>query len=251
MNRTFIFTAVILIFLAFGLTAGSAAGTTIRIYYEDNAQFELVGSDGRRILIDVYDPSLLSSPATSDDILLTTHPHWDHLNPAFFNTFPGRRFSTPGELTVDGIRIRGVLTSHFSIPEQPIAKAHRNISYVIDWNGLRILHFGDNQQLLLTEPQLRAIGRVDIAMASLIYDPSGVIDPGGFGPLAQVRPKLVIPTHMNQYSGRHGLELWTGFRTEKSFVTVEAEDLTGGTRVLLMGKNARLFGELPIWEASN
>jgi len=48
-------------------------------------------SSGRRILIDVYDPTLLTSPARATDILLTTHNHSDHYLESFEQSFPGRR----------------------------------------------------------------------------------------------------------------------------------------------------------------
>jgi len=54
------------------------AGVLLKIYYEQNAQVELINSEGSRVLIDVHDPTALSSPPTVNDVLLTTHNHGDH-----------------------------------------------------------------------------------------------------------------------------------------------------------------------------
>ena len=50
----------------------------ITLYHEIYAQVEIISPRGVRVLIDVHDPSLLSKPATKQDMLLTTHRHFDH-----------------------------------------------------------------------------------------------------------------------------------------------------------------------------
>jgi hypothetical protein len=66
--------------LLFSLASYSFAAPSIEIHYAEYAQVELINSKGTRILIDVFDPSRLSRPATSKDILLTTHTASDHTN---------------------------------------------------------------------------------------------------------------------------------------------------------------------------
>jgi hypothetical protein len=52
----------------------SSPSGEITIYYGDGSQFELIDTQGNRVLIDVSNPKFLSTPATDTDILLTTQP---------------------------------------------------------------------------------------------------------------------------------------------------------------------------------
>ena len=59
----------------------------VTIYHEGSAsavQMELISPKGVRVLIDVNNHELLSSPATAKDILLTSHGHSDHLLTSFY-----------------------------------------------------------------------------------------------------------------------------------------------------------------------
>ncbi|NQT56646.1 MAG: hypothetical protein HQ551_10500 [Desulfobacteraceae bacterium] len=74
-----------------GLLNQVLAGDSLKLYYEESAQIELIGPEGSRVLIDVNDPSALSGPPTAQDVLLTTHNHGDHRRLDFINSFPGKQ----------------------------------------------------------------------------------------------------------------------------------------------------------------
>ncbi len=74
-----------------GLQNEALAGGTIKLYYEENAQVELISPAGSRVLIDVNNPDALSSPPTANDVLLTTHNHGDHRRLDFVKSFPGKQ----------------------------------------------------------------------------------------------------------------------------------------------------------------
>jgi len=49
------------------------AGDPFKLYYEENAQVELISPAGSRVLIDVHDPGALSSPPTAKDGLVAQY----------------------------------------------------------------------------------------------------------------------------------------------------------------------------------
>ena len=80
-------TLVVLLLVA----CGTSEATSVTLYHEGYAQVELISPQGTRVLIDVADPSALISPATEEDILLTTHGHSDHFDADFADSFPGQQ----------------------------------------------------------------------------------------------------------------------------------------------------------------
>jgi len=118
----------------------SYAAPAVTLYFEGNGQVELISSKGTRVLIDIMDPSSLSSPATKNDTLLTTHMHPDHV-------------------------------------------------------------VGDVGQNALTPEQLEALGKVDVAIMQLdnTFSEMNMHNKKGFNMMAQVKPHLIIPTHISSH----------------------------------------------------
>jgi len=202
--------------------SGEPSGGQVTLYYEENAQFELISPQGTRVLIDVFNPSALSSPVTEKDILLTTHGHDDHIKSDFAGSFPGQQ-----------LRIR---------------------EGEINMGGLRIVHFGDIGQEQLTPEQLDALGQVDIALTQFVnsYSQMSVGNKKGFNLMAQVKPRLIIPTHggSDMDAIQYAMELWDVVAADASEVSVGRSDLSEGTEVLVMGEMAsamKKIYDLPTW----
>ena len=162
--------ALVLMLLVLSLVAcgkSTSEGGQITLYYEENAQFELIGPQGTRVLIDVFNPLALSSPVTDKDILLTTHGHNDHFKADFADSFPGQQLRMQeGESNLSDVSIRGIASSHS--PAREIKPGLGNYIFIVDMGGLRIAHFGDIGQEQLTQEQLDALGEVDIAVTQLV-----------------------------------------------------------------------------------
>ncbi len=64
--------------------------------------------------------------------------------------------------------------------------------------GLRVAHFGDIGQKALTPDQLKILGKVDIAITQLanMYSDMTAQNKKGFNLMDQLKPKLIIPTHI-------------------------------------------------------
>jgi L-ascorbate metabolism protein UlaG (beta-lactamase superfamily) len=252
--------AIILLVLT-GLTLGACQTKPegeVTIYYEENAQFELIGPQGERVLIDVYDPSLLSAPASENDILLTTHGHQDHFNPGFIADFPGEQlFIRSGELSTGDVSITGIASAHTAFDSETYPEeGGSNYIYVIEIGGMRIAHLGDIGQEELTAEQLEALGEVDIALTQFVnsYSQMDMTNLKGFNLMEQLKPKLIIPTHGNGNMDAmgHAGELWQAYANPPREITIRQSDFGEGTQFVIVGAGAnsmQAIFNLPFWGA--
>ncbi len=213
----------------------------VKIYYEETAQVELVSEEGTRVFIDVYDPNQVSSPATENDILLTTHSHFDHFNEDFLTSFPGQQLRfEPGEINLPDVTIKGIVSSH-NITTEPDGS---NYIFIIDMGGLRIVHFGDIGQDQLTEEQLNELGEVDIAITqfSNSYSDMNIENKKGFNLMKQVQPRLIIPTHYDTDSLEYAIETWEVVCiTDTNLLTINSSGLPEETTLIVMGQVAPVY----------
>ncbi len=230
----------------------------ITIYYGDNAQFELIDADGHRVLIDVYNPDLLSSPATEADILLTTHAHRDHVNTSFLGDFPGQQlYIGIGEITQPGITVFGMASTHTAFSNDQFQDAEgSNYIYLIEIGGLRIAHFGDIGQEELTAEQLETLGEVDIALTQFVnsYSQMDKNNQKGFNLMDQLKPKLIIPTHGNGNMDAMGYanEIWEAYSNPSNHLVIRSADLGKETKFIIVGAAAnsmQAIYDLPGWES--
>jgi len=212
----------------------------VTLQYGGNAQFEIVSLSGQRVLIDVYDPQKLSGPAAEGDVLLTTHTHWDHWNADFQASFPGLQlFVESGVLEAPGAIIQGIASAH-NAGDALQPEGGTNYIYVIEIGGLRIVHFGDIGQKALNEEQLVALGPVDIAITQLNnpYSEMNAENAKGIHLIEQVRPRLIIPTHVNLDTAKLAVTQWPGYASTTPSVQICQSDLGDATRVLFLGETA-------------
>ena len=208
----------------------------VKITYEENAQFELVSPQGTRVLIDIADPSKLTSPATAQDILLTTHSHGDHYDSTFVKSFLGQQLTfQEGEIKQADVAIKAIKAAHNATPPDG-----SDYLYVVDMGGLRIVHFGDLGQEKLTQDQMDQLGAVDVALSQLenSYSAMSLANKKGFNQMEQVKPRLLIPTHGNGNMEvlKYALGLWKDGYADSGPVAIGRSDLpAGGTKLLVMG----------------
>lgn len=219
----------------------------VTLIYEDNAQVELVTPSGRHIYIDVYNVGALSKTPSADDVLLTTHKHFDHYYPEFQSKFPGQQlFTQTGTIELpDGTVITGIASAHNT--NDPVLEENSNdYIYVIDIAGLRIAHFGDIGQEALSEAQLAAIGTVDLAITqfSNSFSSMDATNLKGFNLMDQVKPRLVIPTHSDEDTIKIAVERWKGYYTESRTVTLSASSIPSDQSILILGNLAPSYGKL-------
>ncbi len=227
-------------------TEGTPASTDVlKVTYGGTAHFELAAPSGKRVFIDVADPSVVTSPPTKDDVLLTTHLHPDHYVPDWGEAFPGQQvLNKSGSFTFGDVKVVSIDASHTDDPIDPADPT--NHIFVVEFAGFKIVHLGSTGQTKLTAEQLAAIGSdVDILMAVLTN--VGGSDPNetkAIDIVNQIKPKLLIPTHTDlkyvQAAGKVFSPSWTG----KSTVTIPKAQLTAKTAVLFMGNVAISYGAI-------
>lgn len=246
-------TPLLLALLLFPLAACAepAASATpavkgVTLTYGDNAQVELVTATGRHIYIDVYNADSLTKPPSADDILLTTHLHGDHYYRAFVDGFPGRQlFTSEGKIELTDVTVTGLASAHNSGDEIK-AVGSTNYIYIIEAGGLRIVHFGDIGQDVLTEGQLAAIGKVDLAITQFAnsFSNMSAANLKGFNLMDQVKPHLILPTHSDSASIKIAAGRWPGYYSETPTVTLSPADLPGETSLLILGMLAAPYGKI-------
>ena len=148
-------------------------------------------SGQKTIAIDPFDKKIgLKPPSFSADLVLVTHSHYDHSNVGAINGDPFV-IDGPGEYEHQGIRVKGIESYH---DNKKGKERGLNTIYLIQHEGLRIVHTGDLGQTELSESQLESIGFVDVLL----------IPVGGFftingkeaGSLVKtIQPRIAVPMH--------------------------------------------------------
>lgn len=151
---------------------------------------------GKAILItDPFDSSIgLKMPKIQADIVTVSHDHYDHANTQRIVGVSEQEepfvIKGPGEYEIKEVVILGIGSFH---DNQKGKVRGTNTIYLIEIDGLKLVHLGDLGHLL-EEEHLEKLGEVDV-----LFIPVG----GGFTldyrkaveVVEQVEPKIVIPMH--------------------------------------------------------
>jgi L-ascorbate metabolism protein UlaG (beta-lactamase superfamily) len=198
--------------LAAVLTIAAAAGAADKqqptITWHGQSFFELVTGDGARI---VLDPHLIEQygriTVPKADLILMSHTHTDHtMVEVVDDGKKTKQFNAIKDPKADGTRQEWNLVDEKvkDVKFKSIESYHDDMSgmkrgkngiWVIETDGLRIVHLGDLGQKELTDKQLKDIGSVDVLMIPV----GGVYTINGSDAkdiIAQIKPKrYIIPMH--------------------------------------------------------
>jgi L-ascorbate metabolism protein UlaG (beta-lactamase superfamily) len=183
------------------LTAEESGKVTIR--WHGQSFFEIISSKGTRIVIDPHGIDAYGRITARADLVLISHFHADHTNLDAIENRDKAKILTG--LKSDGKRIdwnridevfRDVRVRTVGVYHDDSAGLERgkNAVFVIDVDGMRIVHLGDLGHLL-TEAQVAQIGAVDVLMIPVggVYSINGT---DAKKVVAQLKPrKYVIPMH--------------------------------------------------------
>lgn len=162
----------------------------MKIKWLGHSCFVLTAADGTRILTDPYDETVGYPPLKAEaDIVTVSHHHFDHDHTS---SVKGRFISIdkPGRQTAGGIDINGIETFHDEVRG---AKRGKNIIFTFVVDGLNICHCGDLGHLL-TDEQIREIGKVDILFLPMAG--TFTIDTDeACSVMKQLDPVITIPMH--------------------------------------------------------
>ncbi len=161
------------------------------ITYYGHALFALETADGHTLVTDPYDDSVgYTIGRLQGDVVTVSHEHHDHNN---ISLVEGNPAVIRGEGVFDplsNMRITGFPSFHDG---QQGARRGRNTLYLMETDGLRLLHLGDLGHGL-SPAACAALGRVDILMV-----PVGgyyTIDANQAVHLCHtLQPRIIIPMH--------------------------------------------------------
>jgi L-ascorbate metabolism protein UlaG (beta-lactamase superfamily) len=174
------------------------------IRWHGQSFFEVISSEGTRI---VLDPHVLEEYPESKplaDVILMSHFHVDHSKPEAVQNYKRARQINAlkkGEgraqewniinETIKGVRVQTMGTYHDKMAGLERGK---NGVFILDMDGLRIVHLGDLGHLL-SRDQVRKLGKVDVLMIPVggVYTLNGV---DAQKVVEQIKPRrYVIPMH--------------------------------------------------------
>jgi L-ascorbate metabolism protein UlaG (beta-lactamase superfamily) len=131
-----------------------------------------------------YEPLKLKA-----DIVTVSHATAGHNNVAAIKG-DAHVIDGPGEFEIGGVFITGVQTNGHTKSE---VKVLRNTMYLLDFNGINVLHLGDLNRIP-SQTEVEDLGPIDVALVPV----------GGGGALSAIKateiisllePSLVIPMH--------------------------------------------------------
>lgn len=197
----------------------------MNLRYLGHSAFLLTLDNGVQILIDPFgNPSDgrhwfdREPPPLAPDLVLITHPHFDHDNLA---TITNRPTIIRDALAVrgDGFRIQGFCGRHARHYGQEFGQ--KNIIFVIeveDSGGrVRLCHWGDNRP----DFDVARLGPIDLLMLP-VDDSEHILDLAEVDDIiARIRPRVVLPTHYHipgltsPQAGLGGVGGWLAGRRER------------------------------------
>jgi L-ascorbate metabolism protein UlaG (beta-lactamase superfamily) len=212
--------AALLLFAA----AAPAADKPVVIRWHGQSFFEIISTRGTRIVLDPHAIEAYGRKEVPADLVLMSHFHVDHTRTdaipnvkqaKLINALKreGNRWNPVDEKFKD-VRVQTLGTYHDSMSG---LKHGKNGVFILDVDGLRIVHLGDLGHTL-SPPQLRKLGRVDV----LLIPVGGVYSINGLEAqkvVEQIKPRrYIIPMH-------YGTEVYSDLLDLKYFL----DDQTMGT----------------------
>ena len=160
------------------LFAGGVSAKNVVIKWHGQSFFEIKSSEGTVIAIDPHNIEAYGRREVNADAVLMTHYHIDHTAPEPIANFEKTKVlrglkktkegSPPGknedfnefDVKVKDVRIQCIASYHDNMQG---LKRGKNGIFIVEVDGLRIVHLGDLGHLL-TKDQVKAIGKVDVLM---------------------------------------------------------------------------------------
>lgn len=172
------------------------------------------------IVVDPYAKEVgLTPPRFRADIVLVTHPHYDHSNK---ETLTGDPFiiTDPGEYETRGVYIQGIQTFHDTVEGK---ERGLNTIYKIECEGIRLLHLGDFGEKEMRSETLEDIGTIDILMTP-VGGKYTIDGEGATRVVHQIEPQFVIPMHYKIPGLKIAIDGVEPFLKEMGATKIEAQE---------------------------
>lgn len=188
----------------------------------------ITSANGESIVVDPTSMPKKDIVDINPAAILETHSHPDHIDAAFELAYKGVPMLKYTEGTIDtkDFHIYSVLSSH---NDDNISTS--NVIMVMEVDGLRIAHMGDIGQTALTDDQLKAIGKIDIAFMQFenSYSSMNLENEKGFKLIEQLNPSIIIPTHYTQAAQPVLEEKYGAITNFDNILEISKDDIPEGT----------------------
>lgn len=165
----------------------------VLIKWHGHACFEIIDGEGRSIVIDPHDGGSigLRKPRAKADAVLITHDHFDHnAHDVVLKENGELHVMKQGEFSVLGHKVLGIKVYHDKFKGR---RRGHVISYLIDVDGIRILHLGDIGHIP-GEEELKSFGKPHVLMVPV--GGTFTIDGKEAKDLIELmKPRAAIPMH--------------------------------------------------------
>ena len=198
----------------------------MKIKYLAHSAFLITSGAGVRIVTDPYTPSgglKYQGIKETADAVTVSHEHGDH---NFTKTIQGNPTVLRDNGEVKNIKFKAVAADH---DEQGGSQRGKNNIFCFEVDGVIVCHCGDLGHVL-TETQVKAIGKVDV----LLMPVGGffTIDAKAAGKVGeQLKPAVIIPMHYKTEKADFpisGVEDFTRGKMNVSFINGSEIELAAG-----------------------
>lgn len=171
------------------------------LFWWGHSTFSVTSNDGHVLLIDPYNPERSGYPRynVAPDVVLMTHNDWDHSDTSWWTTNPTiiRGVSDSGDVaTIDQDYGPFHVTTVPSLHGAPAGDTPAaNAIFVIEVDGVRIVHMGDLGQDVLDVNQLAAIGTPDFLLIPVGGGNMTLNGQQACDVVNQIWPRYVLPMH--------------------------------------------------------
>lgn len=235
--RSAITASAMTLLLACSNSAQAETGHPVAVRWWGQAMVSIETYWNLTVVIDPYGEKIgYANPKVAGDLVLITHEHGDHNNAELVEGSPVvvRGLNDDGAVnSIDQVldRLPGqekpswrdaklrVARSPHAVRVKSVAAWHddsegsqrgANTLFVVEVDGVRIVHCGDLGQPRLTDQQLKALGEVDVLLIPVggVYTVDG---PQAADIVRQVKPRIVVPIHFRTPNLVYDLQGVQGF----------------------------------------
>ena len=188
---------------------------------------------GENVVVDPFMMPTLDVIDLKPAAIMSTHTHYDHVDGSYTAEYEGtdtKLFSQEvTECKTKDFNIYSIASAHDT---DIITPNPSNVIIVMEVDGLRIAHFGDCGQTKFTDEQLAKIGKIDIAFMQFdnpSYSSMNFTNKKGFNLLAQINPKIIIPTHYYEDDVKYLEELYGSVKNVDNKLEITKDELPAKT----------------------
>lgn len=210
----------------------------MEITWHGNSCFRINERGMASVVTDPYDPEVVGiDPGKLRAEVVTIS--CDNPGHNFIKGIRGKAFEItgPGEYEIGGVFITGVRINGSN--RKTTADEVRNTVYLIDYNGLKIAHLGELNNVP-SQTEVEGLGEVHVALV-----PVGGMTSLNAAKAAEVisllEPSIVIPMHYSTGASALGLDSLSKFLKEMGLTQVDTEESIKLTSVNILPEETRVM----------